>query len=348
MWSEHTGAFWGLSWSRWDDLVRSLAVQSHWEEGSDGPGAGAIPVQPGSRSRPLQEQQSASASSPLAGHRAGPVGAEGVHDAGLARVILPEGRASRMEVAVGVSPSPPAVDLPAPSNEPGSGSGASAPQGEPRRPKKPPPRLLPGLPPGFPIRPSGLPAVMPPPAWEGRAAPGPPPWDPPAAPGPPPPRPPAWRVRQEAPPPQPREQEERARRRARSQEASHLLPARERSSSGSYERSRPASTARRERSRGRSAGHRRAATVPIASERGSSGRRAGRPFPAEAPPRGAGAHPPSVPGAGRLETEISVLRHSRAEDLPLLLPPFLRTLSTQQLGSTVVLVMEEWIRREGR
>ena len=57
---------------------------------------------------------------------------------------------------------------------------------------------------------------------------------------------------------------------------------------------------------------------------------------------------PYAPGAGTLEVEIGVLRHSRAANLPLLLPPFLRSLSTQQLRSTVVLVMEEWSRREAQ
>ena len=208
--------------------------------------------------------------------------------------------------------------------------------------------LRPGLSLTFSDRAPGLPSTQSPIPWRVRVAPGPPTWDPPAAPGPPPRRPPHGRVRPDVSPPRPREQRDQARCRTRSQEASHLPPARARSSSGSYERRRPASAARQGCSRGRSSGRRRAATVASASERGSSGGRAGRPRPVEAPPRRESAHPPSVPEAGRFRTEIRVLRHSPAEDLPLLLPPFLRTLSTQQLRSTVVLVMEEWIRREGR
>ena len=348
MWYEHSGAFWGISWPEWDDRIRSLPVQGHWEEGSDGPGVGTVPLRSDFHGRPLQEEGSASASSPLAVHQAGPVGAGGMHDASLTQVALPEEHPSMMEVAVGVAPSPPAVGLPAAPSGSGCSSGAPAPLGEPRRAMTSPRGLRPGLSLTFSDRAPGLPSTQSPLPWRVRVAPGPPTWDPPAAPGPPPRRPPHGRIRQDVSPPRLRVQRGPARRRTRSREASRPSPARARSSSGSYERRRPASAARQGCSRGRSSGRRRAATVASASERGSSGGRAGRPRPVEAPSRREGAHPRSVPEAGRVRTEIRVLRHLPAEDLPLLLPPFLQTLSTQQLRSTVVLVMEEWIRREGR
>ena len=48
----------------------------------------------------------------------------------------------------------------------------------------------------------------------------------------------------------------------------------------------------------------------------------------------------------RLEVEIGALRFARTEDMPALLPAFLRSLSTEQLRSTVMMVMDEWGRRE--
>ena len=203
-----------------------------------------------------------------------------------------------MEVAVGVAPSPPAVGLPAAPSGSGCWSGAPAPLGEPRRAMTSPRGLRPGLSLTFSDRAPGLPSTQSQLPWRARVAPGPPTWNPPAAPSPPPRRPPHGRIRQDVSPPRPREQRDQARRRTRSQEASHLPPARARSSSGSYERRRPASAARQGCSRGRSSGRRRAATVASASERGSSGGRAGRPRPVEAPSRREGAHPPSVPEAG--------------------------------------------------
>ena len=115
-----------------------------------------------------------------------------------------------------------------------------------------------------------------------------------------------------------------------------LQPARGESSAASDDDSRSPSPPRRERSRPSPRRRRRAATAPIASQRDAADRRGGQ----------AGRHPPSE--AGSLETDIRMLRHARAANLPLLLPPFLRSLSTQQLRSTVVLVMDEWHRREAQ
>ena len=162
--------------------------------------------------------------------------------------------------------------------------------------------------------------------------------------------------RREPPPPaqrepllrQPQQQGEPARLRSRSQESLRLLPGREESSLEPDDFSRSPCTSRRERSRGRPCRGRRAATAPIALRRDSGGRRGGRACLPVPTPQVDGASLRRSPRPVSLETEIGVLRHSRAANLSLLLPPFLRSLSTRQLRSTVVLVMEEWSRREAR
>ena len=162
--------------------------------------------------------------------------------------------------------------------------------------------------------------------------------------------------RREPPPPaqrepllrQPQQQGEPARLRSRSQESLRLLPGREESSLEPDDFSRSPCTSRRERSRGRPCRGRRAATAPIALRRDTGGRRGGRACLPVPTPQVDGASRRRSPRPVSLETEIGVLRHSRAANVSLLLPPFLRSLSTRQLRSTVVLVMEEWSRREAR
>ena len=139
-------------------------------------------------------------------------------------------------------------------------------------------------------------------------------------------RAPIHRVPQPATQQQPRE-DQPAGGQSRSPGAVRLRKA---SGKRSHSPSRSPCSPRRERSRGRARRPRRAATAPATATR----------------PRAVRAPAAKTAGADRLELEIRVLRHARAQNLPALLPPFLRSLSTEQLRSTVVFVMEEWSRRE--
>ena len=322
MWSKHVAynpTWREMSQAAWDALVQQLRVEASWVEESSG-------GQPSQREIPPPRSLG------------GPEPGVAVAQQDFLSQSL-QGQRSALA----------ACTVPEPGEEPASAEGA--PVEDPTRPR---------FPKGNPFGIKPVAGVMPPPPARGPPARpnepgsgsgGPPPRQEPAQrelpqgppepqgergaaagshpTGPPPARPPIHRVQQEQP-----------RGRSRSQESLRLLPARESSGVDSYDPSRSPCSSWRERSRPPCPRRRRrAATAPLAPRRGTGSRRGGR-SPAPVPPRR------DAPGAGSLETEIGVLRHSRAANLPLLLPPFLRSLSTEQLRSTVALVMEEWSRRE--